>query len=35
MKNRAHFPSAITVAFEMKASDLFPQNTNVSQKHPL
>lgn len=35
MKNRAHSPSAITVALEMKASDLFPQNIAVSQKHPL
>lgn len=35
MKNRAHSPSAITVALKMKASDLFSQNIAVSQKHPL
>jgi len=35
MKNRAHSPSAITVALKMKASDLFPQNITVSQKHSL
>lgn len=35
MKNRARSPSAITVALKMKASDLFPQNITVSQKHPL